>query len=231
VLAGLPGRALARAGVEPGAAVIDAGAGRGNLRRLLETRGYRAEAIDPSPRGPGVVRAGIEEHTAADLDAVVLWHVLEHVPDPAEALRRVHGWLRPDGVVLVGVPNVASLQAGIAAREWFHLDLPRHRTHFTPRGLRELLVRARFAPERTYHLVTEHNFYGMWFALLGRLGMTPGFPFHLVKRNVGVNVRDLLLLVVAGTLLLVPAIVLELVAAAMHRGGTIAVVARAQSSP
>mgnify|MGYP006184259973 CR=1 FL=1 len=42
------------------------------------------------------------------------------------------------------------------------------------------------------HLVIEHNVHGMWFALLTRLGMTPGFPFHLLKRNVRPRARDLL---------------------------------------
>jgi 2-polyprenyl-3-methyl-5-hydroxy-6-metoxy-1,4-benzoquinol methylase len=230
LLSGKPARALARAGVRPGAAVLDAGAGHGNLLRVLQARGYRAEGIDPSPRGPGIVRAGIEDHVAADLDAVVLWHVLEHLPNPAAALQRVRGWLRPGGVVVIGVPNAASLQARIAGAEWFHLDLPRHRTHFTTGGLGELIARTGLAQERTHHVVAEHNFYGMWFALLGRLGMTPGFPFHLVKRNVPVSARDLLLLLVAGPLLLLPAIVLELAAAALRRGGTVAVVARAQIS-
>jgi SAM-dependent methyltransferase len=230
VLTGLPARALGRAGLARGSRVLDAGAGRGNLLPALEARGYTAEAIDSSPRGTAVVRAGIEEHTAAGLDGVVLWHVVEHLTDPADALRRVHGWLRPDGVVVVGVPNIASFQARIAGAEWFHLDLPRHRAHFTPRGLGDLLTRSGFAPERTYHLVPEHNLHGMWFALLGRIGMTPGFPFHLLKRNVRPNARDLALLVVAGPLLLLPAIVLELAASALRRGGTITVVARAQSA-
>jgi SAM-dependent methyltransferase len=214
--------------VAPGTAVLDAGAGRGRLTAALERHGYRAEGIDTSPRAPGIARASIEEHSALGLDAVTLWHVLEHMPDPAATLERVRGWLAPGGVVLVGVPNLDSLQARIAGPKWFHLDVPRHRTHFTVRGARALLARTRLEPVRVYHLVPEHNFHGMWLALLGRLGMTPGFPFHLLKRNVEASARDVGLLLVAGPLLLLPALVLELLAAAFRRGGTIAVVARRQ---
>ena len=228
-VARLPVRALAAAGVRPGAAVLDAGAGRGRVVAELRARGYGAEGIDVEPRADDVRRAGIEEHTASELDAVVLWHVLEHLPDPAAALARVRGWLRPDGVVVVGVPNLDSLQARIAGPAWFHLDLPRHRTHFTARGVRELMLRTGIQPERVRQLVPEHNFHGMWFALLARLGMPSGLPFHLVKRNARARPRDIALLVLAGPVLIVPAVALELVAVALRRGGTIAVTGRAQA--
>jgi SAM-dependent methyltransferase len=130
----LPLRALRRAGIEPAAAVLDAGAGRGRLVAALREGGYHAEGIDPWPRGQGIAQASVAAHEAEGLDAVVLWHVLEHVVDPLAALERVRGWLRPGGVVLVGTPNLDSFQARIAGPAWFHLDLPRHRTHFTPEG-------------------------------------------------------------------------------------------------
>ncbi len=230
VVTRLPLRALKRAGVSPGATVLDAGAGRGRLVAALRRSGYVAEGIDPSPRGGAVARASLEEHHAEGLDAVVMWHVLEHVEDPRAAIARAWSWLRPHGALLVATPNLDSLQARIAGPAWFHLDLPRHRTHFTARGLDELLTRGQFARERTRHLVPEHNFHGMWFALLTRIGMTPGFPFHLVKRNVDPHARDIALLLVAGPPLFIVAVLLELLAAAFRRGGTVAVVARAQPS-
>jgi hypothetical protein len=67
----------------------------------------------------------------------------------------------------------------------------------------------------------------MWFALLTRLGMTPGFPFHALKRNVPLTPRDLALVTVAGPLLLPLALVLELAACVAHRSGTIVMAGRA----
>ena len=37
--------------------------------------------------------------------------------------------------LLVGVPDLDSLQARLGGPRWYHLDLPRHRTHFTARGI------------------------------------------------------------------------------------------------
>jgi SAM-dependent methyltransferase len=194
----------------------------------LARRGYDASGIDPSARGlPGLpVRAeSIAEHDDAGLDAVVLWHVIEHLDDPLAALRRIRDWLAPGGAVLVGVPNPASWQAAIAGSGWLHWDAPRHRVHLTPAGLSELLDQAGLAPVRSSHFVLEHNPTGMWMALLARLGMTPGFPFHLLKRNVPARPRDLALLAL-GVPLAPVALGLEALAAAARRGGTVAVVAR-----
>ena len=225
----LPLKLLRRAGLARGGSVLDAGAGRGRLVAALRAEGYRAEGIDPSPRGPGVAAKAIDEHTASGLDAVVLWHVLEHVEDPAATARRVHAWLGPGGLALFAVPNLASLQARIAGPDWFHLDLPRHRTQFTVAGLRELLTRSGFEVVAEWHFVTEYNPLGMWLAFLTRLGMTPGLPFHLFKRSTSPTARDALVLFVAGPVLLVPAVLLELVAGAVRRGGSVALVARRQA--
>lgn len=231
---GQPGRLLRGAGVAPGAQVLDAGAGRGRLVAELRRRGYDAAGIEPSARGAASASAAgvpvraesLAEHADGGLDAVVLWHVLEHLDDPLGALRHVRGWLAPGGAVLVALPNPASLQAAIAGAGWLHWDAPRHRVHLTPGGLEALLGRAGLRPVRWSHVVLEHNPAGMWMALLSRLGMTPGFPFHLLKRNAPARPRDLALLAF-GVPLAPLALALEAAGAAARRGGTVAVVARA----
>lgn len=227
-------RWLRGAGLRPGARVVDAGAGAGLLVEVLRGAGFDAYGIEPGERGVAraaaegrpVRREAIEEHAARDLDAAVLWHVLEHLADPVAALARVRGWLRPGGLLLVGVPNVGSWQARIAGGGWFHLDVPRHRTHLSAAGARRVLERAGFDVVAERHLVAEHNPVGMWLALLTRLGMTPGFPLHLLKRNVRATPRDVALLAVAGPPLLPVAVVVEALAALIRRGGTVALVAQ-----
>jgi SAM-dependent methyltransferase len=229
-----PARFLKRAGLAPGARVLDVGAGPGRLVSALRDAGYDATGIEPSRRSAALARqAGIDverrelfEHADSSLDAAVMWHVLEHLDDPPEALATVRGWLRPGGLLLVGVPNLASLQAEIAGPGWLHLDAPRHRVHFTADGVRRLLVRSGFEVVRTHHLVLEQNVHAMWFALLTRLGMRPGFPFHFLKRNIDARPRDLALTALGIPLIPVAAL-LETGAAATRRGGTVAVVARA----
>jgi SAM-dependent methyltransferase len=233
VTVGQPARMLARSGLPAGARVLDVGAGQGRLVEELDRRGFDAAGIEPSARSAGmaaaagraVERAGIDEHDDGGLGGAVLWHVLEHLDDPAGRLGRVAGWLAPGGLAVVGVPNIASRQAELAGDRWLHLDLPRHRTHFTPAGLEAILEGAGLEPVATAHMVWEHNPFSMWMSLLGKAGMTPNFPFHAIKRNVPLRGKDVAL-TLAGLPLTPIAAVYEGVAAARGRGGTIAVVAR-----
>ncbi len=74
-------------------------------------------------------------------------HSLEHVSEPAVDLEAARRLLTPGGAVLVTLPNFGSWQRRRFGTDWFHLDLPRHRSHFTPAGIRALLERTGFAVE------------------------------------------------------------------------------------
>lgn len=222
--------------VPPPARLVDAGAGRGRFVAHARAAGYvDASGVEPTRRGVSQAAAryglSLEQATisgaavgAGSADAATLWHVLEHVDDPGETLDVLRSWLRPGGVLVVGVPNLDSWQARVGGPRWYHLDLPRHRTHFTARGL-ELLLRERgFDVVRTVHVLAEHNPYGMWQSVLSRGTSRPSYLFHLLKRNAPLDARDLLV-TLAGLVLLPLAVVAELVAGLCRRGGTVAVVA------
>ncbi len=228
---------LVRWAVPAPAALVDAGAGRGRFVAHARQAGYPgATGVEPTARGTSqaaaryglsLERATIQDAAVPDagVDAVTLWHVLEHVDDPGATLDVLHRWLRPGGALVVGVPNLDSLQARVGGTRWYHLDLPRHRTHFTARGLHRLLDAHGFEVVRTAHVLAEHNPYGMWQSALSRGTSRPSYLFHLLKRNAPLDARDLA--VTLGGLVLLPvAIVVELLAGLGRRGGTVAVIAR-----
>jgi hypothetical protein len=61
------------------------------------------------------------------------------VLDDVRAAREL---LAPGGLALISLPNFGSWHARRFGADWFHLDLPRHRSHFTAQGLVTLLERA-----------------------------------------------------------------------------------------
>jgi SAM-dependent methyltransferase len=225
-------------GITPPARLLDAGAGRGRFVAGARAAGYLACGIEPSQRGvtaaatlgAPVEQASIETARIdpGSIDAVTLWHVLEHLDEPGVALARIATWLAPDGVLLVGVPNLASLQARLGGERWYHLDVPRHRVHFTPAGLEAVLRAQGFTPVRTYHLLAEHNPFGMWQSLVSRLTTHPSYLYNLLKRNAPARSSDLAITALALPLAPVAAMA-ELAAGLARRGGTIAVLARRTS--
>jgi SAM-dependent methyltransferase len=85
--------------------------------------------------------AGLEP---ASVDVALLYHVLEHVPEPEELLAAVHSVLREGGLAVVEVPNLQSAQMLRPRIRRRILDLPLHLVHFTPAGLERLLSRSGF---------------------------------------------------------------------------------------
>jgi 2-polyprenyl-3-methyl-5-hydroxy-6-metoxy-1,4-benzoquinol methylase len=132
--------------------LLDVGSGRGDLGVVLGRSGWRVTGLEPSPdavaearkRGVESQRGTLTEGPRPEgrYDAVVFNHSLEHVVEPFDDLSTARELLHPGGLVLISLPNFGSWQASRFGSRWFHLDLPRHRTHFTEHGLETLLRRA-----------------------------------------------------------------------------------------
>lgn len=218
--------------LDTGSRVLDLGAGDGRLAAALARAGHRVTAVEPFrelPAAPGltVVRETVGEVDLPEssFDAAVLWHVLEHLREPLAALERVRRWLVPGGRVLVGVPNLASLQAGLGGERWFHLDMQRHVVHFTPRGLLVLLRRAGFTQVQHRPVLVDQALAGMWMTLLDRLTRDRNVVRRYVRREPFTK-GDLALSAALALPLLPPALLLELGAVAAGRGGALAVIGR-----
>jgi len=159
-------KALARS--EAGGLVLDVGCGGGLFLRLLKERGYRVVGLDFSLAAAGVAW----EHNgvpalcgslsqaplpAGSCAAVTMFHVLEHLYDPAEYLRAAHSLLHDDGRLIVQVPNAASWQFLLLGEHWRGLEVPRHLYNFRAGDLEVLLDRCGFEVVRVKHFSLRDN--------------------------------------------------------------------------
>ncbi|HLJ69057.1 MAG TPA: class I SAM-dependent methyltransferase [Chloroflexota bacterium] len=180
-------RAGTRAGV-----VLDVGCGRGELLGELRRRGWRTIGTERNAAAAAYARdaLGLDVRAAAprelglppgSVDVVVLWHVLEHVPDPAGLLAEVSGLLRPGGLALIAVPDFGSPEARLGGPSWFHLDVPRHLNHFDGLALRRLLTAAGLEPIATDRAALEYDLFSFVQTVLNRLGVRHNLLYNLIR--------------------------------------------------
>jgi len=130
-----------------GGRLLDVGCAAGAfLVAMRERKGWQVQGVEVSAETAQVARerhglevfAGtLEEAAFPDdhFDAVTMWDVLEHVHDPVATLREIRRILKPGGVLVVRVPNLASWDARLFGDCWAGLDAPRHLYVFTPQTL------------------------------------------------------------------------------------------------
>jgi SAM-dependent methyltransferase len=137
----------------PPGRLLEVGAAAGFFLDEARMRGYDGFGIEANPEmaaqarqtlGLDVVDAQLEdvELEAEAFDLACAFHVIEHLPEPLPALRRITRAVRRGGWVVVEVPNAASVAARRLGRRWQPLDLPYHVGHHGPRSLAELMERA-----------------------------------------------------------------------------------------
>jgi SAM-dependent methyltransferase len=135
----------------PGGPLVDVGAGPGGFAAAARDAGYDVTAIEMDDRSCEYMRERLgiraihgDDPVAAlgELEparVISMWHVLEHLPDPAAILATAADRLQDGGVLAIGVPNPASLQFRALGARWAHLDAPRHLCLIPERALSERL--------------------------------------------------------------------------------------------
>jgi SAM-dependent methyltransferase len=125
---------------------LDLGSGSGEFLYLARAAGAAAEGIEPHAGYSAycredlglTVRTGTLEgadYPPASFDLIRLSHVLEHMRDPVGTLSILRGWLRPDGVLYVEVPDIEEEARNRIRGRLFHYG---HINNFNPDTLRAL---------------------------------------------------------------------------------------------
>lgn len=173
-------RFLSRCGLERGS-ILDVGCGAGFFLRALDPSKwdrFGVETSQPASRvaeqtlGSGHVFTGelIGSHWAdSKFDVVTFWSALEHTNEPRANLIEARRVVKTGGSLIVQLPNAASYQARLFEGDWFALDAPRHRYHFTLKVLDRLLSETGFEVYRVTYFSKAHNAHALRQSLKSRL--------------------------------------------------------------
>jgi SAM-dependent methyltransferase len=214
--------------IAPDGPVLDVGAGDGALLDALNARGREALGLERE-----TMRSDMRAVELSEIDgqwsAIVFWHSLEHLRNPGKAVERAAELLGPGGVLVIAVPNAASLQARLFGDRWLALDLPRHLVHLPSGSLLERLRALRLQVERVSYWRGGQVMFG-W--LHGLVGSLPGKPslYDAIRRT---EARQRpqpgwrrAAVIAAGVALAPVAALAAAVEVALRQGGTVYVEAR-----
>jgi SAM-dependent methyltransferase len=191
-------QALQDAGLR--APVLDVGCGGGLFGRMLGERGWRVLGLDYSPAAASVAwRVNRMPVVCGDLSqaplphgwfaAVTMFHVLEHVYDPAAYISAARDLLVESGRLIVQVPNADCWQFSVLGARWNGLDIPRHLTDFRAGDVERLLEASGFDVLRRKHFSLRDNPAGLASSLAP--GLDP-MARRIRGARSGVLIRDAL---------------------------------------
>ncbi len=125
--------------------ILDIGCGTGEFLNTCKQAKWNTIGIEPSTdaRKMAVESFGLDVREEAEInkfesesfDVITMWHVLEHVPKLNERIEDLKRLIKPNGIIIIAVPNCNSLDAQIYKENWAAYDVPRHLYHFTPKDI------------------------------------------------------------------------------------------------
>jgi SAM-dependent methyltransferase len=212
--------------------VLDVGCGGGLFLRMLAERGWPVMGLDFAlgaacaawrVNGVPVICGSLSNAPlpAKSCAAITMFHVLEHLFDPVAYLDAARELLRPEGRLIVQVPNAACWQFLLFGDSWSGIDVPRHLINYRAADLEILLDRCGFDIVRTKHFSLRDNPAGLATTLAPSLD-----PMARTIRGAQESSGQRLLRDLAYLSLVVLALPFTVVEAACRSGSTIMVEAR-----
>jgi 2-polyprenyl-3-methyl-5-hydroxy-6-metoxy-1,4-benzoquinol methylase len=127
--------------------ILDVGCGTGDFLKYMASYGWEVDGVetDKGAKKEAEKKLGNKIEEKLDLvneenkyDVISMWHVLEHVYNVEDYLKKINKLLKKGGVLVVGVPNCASYDAKKYKENWVAYDLPIHLSHFRKNNIKEL---------------------------------------------------------------------------------------------
>ncbi|WP_370477405.1 class I SAM-dependent methyltransferase [Tamlana flava] len=132
-----------------GKTLLDVGCGTGDFLQVAQNNNWKVFGIEPNKQARQI--ANQKTHNAVfeteqllkfekhGYDVITLWHVFEHLPNLEEQVSVFKKLLKPDGTLIIAVPNHKSYDAKHYKQFWAAYDVPRHLWHFNKSSVFKLM--------------------------------------------------------------------------------------------
>lgn len=133
--------------------LLDIGCGTGDFLVTCKNNGWDVVGVEPNKNARNLTESkicnkpnstiftDIKDLESIKFDVITLWHVLEHVPNLEDYILKLKSLLKPDGVLVVAVPNFKSYDALYYKQFWAAFDVPRHLWHFSKKAIQKIFLK------------------------------------------------------------------------------------------
>lgn len=135
--------------------LLDIGAGTGDFLFTAKQNGWETIGVEPSEKAKGIaIGKGIKfSDSTQDLeshsfDVITMWHVLEHVPNLEIQIKELKRLVKPNGTIIIAVPNFKSYDANYYGKFWAAFDVPIHLWHFSKTAIQLLFQKENIKLEK-----------------------------------------------------------------------------------
>ncbi len=130
--------------------LLDVGCGTGDFLKTAKENNWIVSGIEPNAEARIIANQKTENlvfdiqqlnnFESSSFDVITLWHVLEHLPDLEHQISTLKKLLKPNGRLVVAVPNYKSFDANYYNQFWAAYDVPRHLWHFDQNSISKLFA-------------------------------------------------------------------------------------------
>lgn len=148
--------------------ILDIGCASGNfLAKMSQDLSWECYGVEPISYAAQLARqvpktvifeGMLHEAQFPDLyfDVITAWDVIEHTESPADLLQEIYRILKPDGLLVIRIPNPESSLAKLFGPYWVGFDAPRHLFTFPKSVLINYLIRIGFKKVEISHSGGDH---------------------------------------------------------------------------
>jgi 2-polyprenyl-3-methyl-5-hydroxy-6-metoxy-1,4-benzoquinol methylase len=128
--------------------LLDIGCGTGDFLETAKNNNWNVVGVEPNEQARAIANfktnnsvfdiQHLETLKENSFDVITLWHVLEHLPNLDMQVKLLKRLLKPNGTLVIAVPNFKSYDAQHYKNFWAAYDVPRHLWHFSKTSIEKL---------------------------------------------------------------------------------------------
>lgn len=134
--------------------ILDIGCGNGWILYKFKKKGWNVAGVEPGKVAAEIGnKANLNIHNGTLLtanyasnqfDYIYSNHSFEHINNPNEVLAEMYKILKPDGKIMIGIPNYNGINSKIAKKYWYYLGAPVHTFNYSPQNIKQILAKHNF---------------------------------------------------------------------------------------